>query len=265
MPSEVKKIVAGIVAIIALAIFFGSWYTVSPTERAITIRLGTLSEDVKSQGFYFKTPLIQSVKFADMRVNKADEVAKSASKDLQNVSTTISVNYSINPNKVLELYRTVGLDHDTIRDVVFSSSIQESVKRATAQYTAEELVTQREKVRSEIEISLRDKVEKYGLLISQVNIVNFDFSQSFDEAIEAKVRAEQDALAAKNKLAQVNYESEAQVSRAKAEATTIQIQSNAIKQGGGADYVKLKWIEKWDGKLPATSLGGNTPIINLNQ
>lgn len=199
-----------------------------------------------------------------MKVNKADEIAKSASKDLQNVSTTISVNYSINPNKIVQLYRTVSLDHDTIKSVVFSSSIQESVKRATAQYTAEELVTQREKVRTEIETGLREKVEKYGLLISQVNIVNFDFSQSFDSAIEAKVKAEQDALASKNKLEQVKYEAEQQVARATAEATTIRIQAEAIQKQGGAEYVKLKWIEKWNGILPATSLGGATPIINLN-
>ena len=199
-----------------------------------------------------------------MKVNKADEVAKSASKDLQNVSTTISVNYSINPLKIVELYRTVSLEHDTIKSVVFSSAIQESVKRATAQYTAEELVTQREKVRTEIEQSLREKVEKYGLLISQVNIVNFDFSQSFDSAIEAKVKAEQDALASKNKLEQVKYEAEQQVARATAEATTIRIQAEAIQKQGGAEYVKLKWIEKWNGVLPATSLSGGTPIINLN-
>ena len=96
-----------------------------------------------------------------MKVNKADEIAKSASKDLQNVSTTISVNYSINPLKIVDLYRTVSLEHDTIKTVVFSSAIQESVKRATSQFTAEELVTKREKVRNEIETSLREKVEKY--------------------------------------------------------------------------------------------------------
>lgn len=198
-----------------------------------------------------------------MRVDKADETSKSASKDLQNVYTTIAVNYSINPAKILELYRNVSLDHDDINTIVFSSAIQESVKRATALFTAEELVTQREKVRTEIETALKDKVEKYGLLISQVNIVNFDFSQSFDEAIEFKVKAEQDALASKNKLAQVKYEAEQQVARATAEATTIRIQAEAIQKQGGAEYVKLKYIEKWDGKLPTTSLAGATPMIQL--
>lgn len=198
-----------------------------------------------------------------MTINKADEISKSASKDLQNVSTTISVNYSINPTKLIDLYRSVSLDHDTIKTVVFSSAIQESVKRATALFTAEELVTQREKVRSEIETALKEKVEKYGLIISQVNIVNFDFSQSFDEAIEFKVKAEQDALASKNKLAQVKYEAEQQVARATAEATTIRIQAEAIQKQGGAEYVKLKWIEKWDGALPTTSLGDSTALVNL--
>lgn len=157
----VKKVALGIVVLIAIYLFFSSWYTVTPTEKAITIRLGSLSNVVKGEGFYLKTPFIDSVKFADMRVDKADETSKSASKDLQNVSTTIAVNYSINPAKILELYRTVSLDHETINSVVFSSAIQESVKRATALFTAEELVTQREKVRTEIETALKEKVEKY--------------------------------------------------------------------------------------------------------
>lgn len=264
MASPLKLVPLAIVLIIAIYLFFSSWYLVSPTEKAIIIRLGSLSETVRDEGFYIKAPFIDDVKFADMRVNKADEVSKSASKDLQNVSTTISVNYSINPARILDLYRTVSLEHEQITTVVFSSAIQESVKRATAQYTAEELVTQREKVRTEIETALKDKVEKYGLIISQVNIVNFDFSQSFDEAIEAKVKAEQDALASKNKLEQVKYEAEQQVTRATAEATTIRIQAEAITKQGGAEYVKLKWIEKWNGALPTTSLAeGSVPLIQL--
>ena len=263
MLSIVKKVIIGLVIFVGLGIALGSWYTVAPTERAVIVRLGHLQEDVRTEGLHFKIPFLDSVHFADMRINSANGLAKSASKDLQNVSTNIAVNYVINEGKLLDLYRALSLDHEKIQATVFSSAIQESVKRATAQYTAEELVTKREKVREEIETSLRDKVEKFGVTISQVNIVNFDFSESFDGAIEAKVKAEQDALTSKNKLEQVKYEAQQQIERAKAEAETIRIQANAIQAQGGAAYVKLRGIEKWDGALPSTALGGRTPMITL--
>ena len=84
------------------------------------------------------------------------------------------------------------------------------------------------------------------------NIVNFDFSKSFNDAIEAKVTAEQEALAEKNKLEKVKYESEQKIVAAEAQAKAIEIQAKAIQSQGGKEYVNLKWVEKWDGKLPET-------------
>lgn len=250
-----KKLVRNIViGFIGLIIFFECFFVVSPTERAIKITLGNLSDTVYREGFHFKLPFFQTVTIVDLTIDKADALAKSASKDLQNITTTVSVNYQINEINILEMYKLVGVDHDAIENNVFSSAIQEAVKSATAKYTAEELITKRELVRNEIEATLKEKTQKYGLVISQVNIVNFEFSQSFDASIESKVRAEQDALTQRNKLEQVKYEAQQQIERAKAEAETIRISAEAIQKQGGAAYVQLKWIEKWNGVLPSTSL-----------
>lgn len=81
-------------------------------------------------------------------------------------------------------------------------------------------------------------------------MTNFDFSDGFNKAIERKVTAEQDALAAKNKKDQVQYEADQAVIKATAEAESIKIQASSINSQGGADYVKLKAIEKWNGQLP---------------
>jgi putative hydrolase of the HAD superfamily len=137
------------------------------------------------------------------------------------------------------MYKLVGVNHSSIESNVFSSAIQEAVKSATAKYTAEELITKRELVRNEIEGILKDKTKNYGLLISQVNIVNFEFSDSFDASIESKVRAEQDALTQRNKLEQVKYEAQQQIERAKAEAETIRISAEAIQNR----FAKL-WHER---------------------
>lgn len=243
-----------VIAIIAIILINSCFFVVSPTERAIKITLGNLSDTVYREGFHFKFPFFQTVTIVDLTIDRADAIAKSASKDLQNIVTTVAVNYQINEAEILNMYKLVGVNHDLIENNVFSSAIQEAVKSATAKYTAEELITKRELVRNEIEGILKDKTKNYGLLISQVNIVNFEFSDSFDASIESKVRAEQDALTQRNKLEQVKYEAQQQIERAKAEAETIRISAEAIQKQGGAAYVQLKWIEKWNGQLPTTSL-----------
>lgn len=258
-----RNIVILVVAIIFLKSCF---FVVSPTERAIKITLGNLSNTVYREGFHFKIPFFQTVTIVDLTIDRADAVAKSASKDLQNIVTTVAVNYQINEAEILNMYKLVGVNHDSIESNVFSSAIQEAVKSATAKYTAEELITKRELVRNEIEGILKEKTKSYGLLISQVNIVNFEFSDSFDASIESKVKAEQDALTQRNKLEQVKYEAQQQIERAKAEAETIRISAEAIQKQGGAAYVQLKWIEKWNGQLPTTSLGdGTIPNIFINK
>lgn len=252
--------------IIAIIVINSCFFVVSPTERALKITLGRLSDTIYREGFHFKLPFFQTVTIVDLTIDRADAIAKSASKDLQNIVTTVAVNYQINEAEILNMYKLVGVNHSSIESNVFSSAIQEAVKSATAKYTAEELITKRELVRNEIEGILKDKTKNYGLLISQVNIVNFEFSDSFDASIESKVRAEQDALTQRNKLEQVKYEAQQQIERAKAEAETIRISAEAIQKQGGAAYVQLKWIEKWNGQLPTTSLGdGTIPNIFINK
>ncbi len=106
-------------------------------------------------------------------------------------------------------------------------------------------------------------VEKYAIFDTS-SITNIEFSPSFTQSIEKKVTAEQDALAAKNRLEQIKYEGEQKVVSAKAEAEAIRIQSQAINSQGGADYVQLQAIQKWNGQLPVQMIPGSTvPFINL--
>lgn len=219
-----------IILIIGYMILSSMYFVVAPSERGLKMTLGTLNETVYGEGIHWKIPLLDTIKYADLHIDKADGDARSASKDLQNIETKISVNYQINEISILNLFRTIGVDHMKIEDTLLAPAIQESVKSATAKYTAEELITKREVVRSDIENALKEKVTKYGVNIIQVNIVNFEFSKSFDASIEAKVKAEQDALAQKNKLEQVKYEAQQQIERAKAEAETIRIQAEAIQK-----------------------------------
>lgn len=265
---RIKKILFWCIAIVVIIFVLSKWlprYTVSPGEIALITRLGKLQENYYTEGLNFKIPLIDKVVRINIQTQKVEATANAASKDLQNISATIAVNGNIQASFAKELYRNLW-DATLIADKIINPSIQESVKAATAKYTAEELITKRTAVSQEIKLGLVEKLEKWGIQVSDVNIVNFQFSADFDAAIEKKVKAEQEALAEKNKLESVKFQAQQSIERSKAEAESIRIQAEAIKSQGGAEYVNLKWIEKRDGKLPQTSLGSsNGLILNLKQ
>ena len=110
-----------------------------------------------------------------------------------------------------------------------------------------------------------ERLQRDFMVVDEFSIVNFNFSESFNTAIEAKVTAEQNALAAKNKLEQSKYEADQRIATAKGEAEAIKIQAQAIQTQGGAAYINLKAIEKWNGLLPVYMMGNSpVPFINLD-
>lgn len=255
------KIIFVVVLIIFLLIMaFSSIYTVQAGERAVLLTFGKPDMIAKSEGIHFKIPLVQKAIHMDVKTMKYDAKASSASQDLQIVSTDVAVNYHLSPDSVPTLYRDVGLNY---QDKLINPAVQEVVKGTTALYTAEQLITQRPEVKDKIDIALRERLLKYNIMVDTISITNFDFSTSFNQAIEAKVTAEQNALAAKNKLAQVEYEAKQRVTQAQGEAEAIKIQATAIQSQGGKDYVQLQAISKWDGKMPQFVGGGAVPFINI--
>ncbi len=257
--SSIKKAVSSLIAVfILLIVVFGSWTVINPGTRGIVIRLGSVNR-VLDGGFHFKIPLIETVKNVDVRILKVEVEASAASKDLQTVSAKIALNFQLEAAKVDELYKQVALDYEYR---LLSPALQESIKAATAKYTAEELITKREQVKSEMKLNLTERLSKNYIQVVEVNIVSFDFSESFNAAIEAKVTAEQQALASKNKLEQVKYEAEQRVVQSKAEAEAIRIQADALK--GNTGLVELEAVKKWDGHLPQY-MTGPLPFLNLSK
>lgn len=246
--------------VIILILFFGFFYTVHAGEKGILLTWGKPDSVPKDPGLHFKLPIIQSVVKFDVKTQKYEAKASAASKDLQTVTTDVAVNFHLQEGSVVEMYKTVGINY---QDKLIQPAVQESVKAVTAGYTAEELITHRQIVKDAIDTALRDRLIKYNIVVETISITNFDFSESFNQAIEAKVTAEQNALAAKNKLEQVKYEAEQRITQATAEATAIRIQAESINKVGGKDYIQLQAINKWDGRLPQVS-GTATPFIDIN-
>lgn len=253
-------LVLGVIILSAVASAFG---TIGAGERGIKTRFGAVQGQPLSEGLYVKIPLIEKVHKMEVKIQKDETASTAASRDLQDVKATIAVNYHINPNKVADIYQNVGGQYKkntTVSDTLIAPAIQESVKASTAKYTAEELITKREAVRNSIKEHLVRKLEPRGIIVDELNIVNFSFSPSFSASIEAKVTAEQDALASKNKLAQVQYEAQQAVAEAKGKAEAIQIEANALKDS--PQVLELRALEKWNGVLPQVT-GENVPFVNL--
>jgi len=253
--------IAGIIILVIL-LLINPFVMISAGERGIVLNWRAVSDEVLGEGIHFRIPIKQKIEQLDVKTQKEEVETTSASHDLQMVSTKIALNYHLDPENVNNLWQNIGKEYKTR---VIDPAIQEAVKAGTAKYTAEELVTKRPEVKEAIKIELKERLEQNYIMVDDFSIVDFQFSQGFDKAIEGKVRAEQDALAAKNKLEQVKFEAEQKVTTAKAEAEAIKIQAEAITSQGGKDYVNLQSVAKWDGKLPQYMIpDGTLPFINLD-
>lgn len=243
-----------------LLMAFFSTYTVRAGEKAIVFTFGKISS-VSDSGLHFKIPLVQSIERVDVRTRKAHAPASAGTNDLQSVKTEVALNYHLNEKSLVDIYSKFGLQ---VEDKIVDPRIQEVVKAVVARFSAEELLKKRDTVKDEIAVGLRALLAPYEVVVEDIQITDFSFSESFDVAIEAKQTAEQNALKAKNDLTRIEVEAKQRIVTATAEAQAIQIQAEAIRAQGGSEYVRLKAIEKWDGKLPSVN-GGAVPFINVAQ
>lgn len=254
----ISLVLIGVIVFLGLIILFSTIYTISAGHRGVLLTFGKADPNAIGEGLHFKVPFAQSVKKIEVRTQKLEAVASSASKDLQIVTTTIALNYHVIPDEASTLYTNIGLAY---RERIIEPAIQESVKAATAKFTAEELIAKRNEVKTEIRDFLRERLAQNYVAVDDFNIVNFEFSQQFDAAIEAKQVAEQDALRAQRELERIKIEAEQKVTQAQAEAEAIRLQAEQIKKN--RDILELRAIEKWDGVLPIYNGGGALPFIDI--
>jgi regulator of protease activity HflC (stomatin/prohibitin superfamily) len=254
----------GIAMLVGIGMLFSLFYIVDAGERAVLLTWGKASSNSYGPGLHFKIPIAQDAVKFDIKTQKYEAEASAASKDLQTVTTKMAINYRLLPETVPSMYSTVGTDYSSR---IIQPLEQEIVKATTSKYTAEELIIKREEVREDIKNTMKERLAPRGIIVEEVSIVNFDFSPSFNSAIEAKVTAEQSALAAKNKLEQVKFEALQKVESAKAEAESLRLQ----KQEVTPELIRLREIEvqriaveKWNGQLPSVT-GGAMPFIDVNK
>jgi len=255
-----KKIISRIIFVLfALIIIFGAFGTVGAGERGVLLQFGAVKDKVFDEGLYVKIPLIQRVVIMDVKIKKDEVPASASSKDLQIVTSKIALNYHLAPESVNKVWQEVGKNYNAR---IISPAIQEAVKAETAKFTAEELITKREIVKEQIKANLAERLLQNFIIVDEFNIIDFDFSATFNEAIEAKVKAEQLKLKADRDLERIKIEAEQRIAEAEGKAKAIQIEAQALR--ANAQVVELRWIEKWDGKVP-TYWGEASPFIGINR
>ncbi|KAG4088470.1 band 7 family-domain-containing protein [Neocallimastix lanati (nom. inval.)] len=261
-----KKLIFGgiyfIIAVIVILLIFSSFTVIDAGHTGVVVRLGKVSDNVLNEGFHFKLPIITNIVKIDNRVLKTEVESNSASKDLQSISSKVSVNYRVNTNSSAKIYKNVG---NNFNNVIVNPAIQECMKSVTAKYNAEELITKRAIVSSEMEKEISQKINPYGLNIEVFNIIDFDFSEEFSKAIEAKQTAQQQALKAEQDLARIKVEASQTVEKAKAESEAYQLKNQQLTD----KVIMMEFVEKWDGKLPTVTSGGSalfdmSSFINTN-
>jgi len=248
-----------IIAIIALIIIFGTFGTVGAGERGVLLQFGAVQDKVINEGLYVKIPLIQKVVKMDVKIKKYEVPASASSKDLQMVTSKIALNYHLEPGAVNKVWEEVGRNYNAR---ILAPAIQEAVKATTAKFTAEELITKREEIKDQIKTNLTERLQERHIIVDEFNIIDFAFSPAFNEAIEAKVTAEQLKLKAEMDLKRIKIEADQKIAEAEGKARAIRTEAPALREN--VKVVELRWIEKWDGKVP-TYWGEANPFVGLNR
>jgi regulator of protease activity HflC (stomatin/prohibitin superfamily) len=254
-------IIVGIIIFLLFA--FKPWAQVGAGERGIVLNFGAVENTVLGEGIHFRVPVMQTIILMDVQIQKAITDAASASSDLQDVALSVALNYHVIPDKANVVYQSIGLE---FKERIIDPAIQEVMKAVTARYTAEELITKRPAVSTEMKDALTTRLLESNIAVDAFSIVSFSFSQTFTDAIEAKQTAEQNALKAKRDLDRIRVEAEQTIAAATAEAEALRLQKMNISP----DLIELrkieanlKAIEKWNGILPEVTGAGAIPFIGV--
>jgi len=222
--------IIGAVLIVA-SLIFGSFTTVPAGHRGVVIRFSAVTGVILNEGLQTKLPFLDSVEKMSVQTQKYEADAAAASRDLQDVSTTIALNWHLDPGMAAEVYRTLGLE---FIDRIAAPAIQETIKQVTAKYNAEDLILRRDEVKAAITENLSIRLLERGIITETVSITEFQFSSTFIAAIEAKVAAEQAVFEAKNKLERIKVEAQQREEQEKGEAN-----ARIAKAKGEAEYIRV--------------------------
>lgn len=234
---------AVIVFLVVVALLTGI-RQVGTGQLAVVTRFGKVTNRELGEGIHFVTPFgIDQVSRYDVKVQKDESEVSAASKDLQDVTGTVALNYRIDALKVSQIHQEIGTSFAV---KLIEPALQETFKATSAKYSAAELITNRSEVKSEALKGVKERLEKYGIIVDDLSIVNFKFSPAFAKAIEEKQVAQQNAERSRFNLEAAQIDAQAQ----QAQSLTL-----------SPLFLQKQAIEKWDGTMPQYL--GNGTVFNI--
>ena len=269
---KAKMIGLAIVALIVIAaIAAASVQIVDAGHRGVLLHWNAVDVNVPplEEGLHFVVPFQDQVVNMEVRTLLFVKGTASASKDLQTVTTEVTVNFAPDPNSINILYKEVGLNY---QNRIIAPAVEEVVKQVTANYNAEELITKRAQVKNDIESEITKRLNVFNIQTQVISITDFQFSDLFSRAIESKVEAEQKAQKAENDLKRIEVEARqaeaqaigianANIAQAEGEAEAIRVINAAL--ANNPEYLEWLKTQAWDGKLPLVVGQGGTPFIQI--
>lgn len=273
-----------LLTLLALVVSGCGCETVDTGHVGVVRHFGEIQPYTLPEGLNFLRPWpFASVEEISIQTGSTQNEAAGASKDLQTVHTKVTVQWSISPAQVVCIVQKFGAYSGAWTNGIMEPAVQEVVKAVSAKYAAEQLITLRAEVKAGVEQELNAFIKKTlgdrgcvgGINIANVAITNFEFSREFNQSIEAKVKAEQDALRAENekrtRVTQAEASAKEKTLAAEAEAFSIETASKAraaaIDREAKAleshpELIQLRIAEKWNGVLPHYT-GSTIPMLQI--
>ncbi len=253
-----KIVIIGVAVVFALIVALNCFTVVEAGHTGVVVTLGSVNEGVLQEGIHAKVPFIQDVVKIDNRIQKLEVNTEAFSKDLQSVKTVLAINYRVDTSKSYRIYKDIGADYES---VLIVPAVNEVLKAITATYTAEQSVTNRALISDGLVEGLNTKLNDYGIYVTDVNIIDFDFSEAFITAIEEKQVAQQ-------KLLKAETEKQTSITNAQASAESVKIKAKGdaeankmLNESLTDKVIENKKIEKWNGELPKVT--GSGTIIDI--
>lgn len=255
------------IQLIALTILgFSSLFVISKSltvinagERGVVMNFGKVQDRILDEGIHGKLPIVTTIKKLNVRVQKTDIETSVGTKDLQSLSTIVTLNWHIEPSKVNKIYQRVG-DEKQILETIIRPFLTETLKATTPKMTAEEILKKRDQLKKEIEKNITSRLIPFGIDIDGVSLTKVSFSTAYKQAIEAKQIAEQEAKKAEYDALKATQQAQAEINRAKGQAEAQKL----LRINLTPELLQKQAIEKWDGKFPTVMTGdGALPFINI--
>ncbi|HAR80714.1 MAG TPA: hypothetical protein DCR21_07785 [Succinivibrionaceae bacterium] len=293
-----KLAIAGIAALVGLTVL-SNLYVIDEGERAVVTRLGTIT-DTWDPGIHVKVPMVDKVTRYNVRMQKTTfgrlaedidsnrETLSAYSNDNQIITSyRLSVTWAYDPNRIKEAYKLFGSDEsrNSVFYTVVAPLVQQTSKVIFGQFTSTTIIQERARLDESLDSALKEQLKDYPINVVSVQIENVDFSKTFEQTIELTAQKKQEVEKAKNELRMVEISAQQKVAQAeaenkavklkadakayeievqaKAEAEAIKVKAEALK--ANRELIDLTVAEKWDGKLPTTSLGNSVPLLNLGE